>query len=241
MKAPTIDGWLTALDYLTPIDKATPEVAAAAEMRSKRREAEALNAEQAKHVAAFDAWAAALDAALGTANDAPALAAARRALAAAEATVAEIAAVLVEQRRELARLENATVAKLEGATVADLAKIAKNRGVATAELDTLRAVVAELERRHTAAVADRDQAAQNVAALATIRLHQHLNELVFKLKDVWVREIWPVYEDICKTQDLIVQRGGAGEGRIWREGFRRLHKHLEAITNEAATWPGRVA
>lgn len=237
------DGWadVDGQPY-QPIDRASAEMVAAATARSRRREAAAHAQQTAQQRAEADAWAAELDAQLGTADDAPALAAARQTLAGAEAFLAEVNAVLVEQRRELGRLENATSARLEGATVDELVKYAKGRTVTTAELDACRAVVAELERRAVVAGEERDAAARQVGRLATLRLHEHLNALTMQIAAVWSAEVWPLFEELCKVQDLIVQRGGGNTGRVSHEGFKRLNYQLtEVIDKEAMTWPGVTA
>ena len=201
------DDWGTRLEGYQALRPATAAEYNAAAYLASHRASAASAAENATKRATFEQWADALDARLGTAEAIPELKAARKALAAAEDTLAKVAAALEAQRAELTKLERATAEPLTNAPLERLMQTAKQVGTRAQDLDTQRAIVAELERRHAAAVDARNTAESAVGTWLTVRYAEHAERTVEEIRALW-SPLWKAFEELQRTERLIMERGG---------------------------------
>lgn len=206
------------------------EYNAAAYLASNRASAASAAAAAAKR-ATFEEWAAALDAQLGTAEATPELKAARKALAAAEDTLAKVAAALESQRAEMVKQERAAAEPLTSAPLERLMQTAKQVGTRSQDLDAQRAIVAELERRHAAAVEARNTAADAVGTWLTVRYAEHAERTVEQIRALW-SPLWAAFEELQRTERLIMERGGQFGARwtprLGERHFNALNQQLKA-------------
>lgn len=225
------DDWGLRVEGYQVLRPATAdEYNAAAHLASKRASA-ASEAAAATKRAAFEEWAAALDARLGTAEATQELKAARKALADADETLAKVAAALETQRADLVKLERAAAEPLTNAPLERLMQTAKQVGTRAQDLDTQRAIVAELERRHAAAVDARNTAEDAVGVWLTVKYAEHAERTVEQIRALWA-PLWEQYEELLKTERLIMERGGQFGARwtprLGERHFNALNQQLKA-------------
>ena len=230
------DDWGTVLEGYQPLRPATAaEYNAAAYLVGNRASATSATAAAAKR-ATFEQWADALDAQLGTAETIPELRAARKALTAAENALAKVAAALEMQRAELSKQEKAAAEPLTSAPLERLMQTAKQVGTRSQDLDTQRAIVAELERRHAAAVDARNTAESAVGTWLTVRYAEYAERTVEQIRTLW-SPLWAAFEELQRTERLIMERGGQFGARwtprLGERHFVQLNQQLDKTKKEA--------
>ena len=220
----TVKDWLN--DEMN--DAQRQSVARAQEAQRKQSAQFAAEKEaNARAQAAFDAWQNRIDA-MATSADADALALAQGRIDGALAVVERIGEELAKQRGALLKLELKSESDLQSATLDDLAKLARGKAAAADDVRNLTAVCAELDRRHSLALADVDDARRAYGELRTRGLSALADEMAAQVI-VDAGELATRMEELVKVQSLIATRGGSSAGRVTAitENARRLRTMID--------------
>ena len=205
----TVKDWLN--DEMN--DAQRQSVARAQEAQRKQSAQFAAEKEaNARAQAAFDAWQNRIDA-MATSADADALALAQGRIDDAMASAEKVGEELAKQRATLLRMELKSASDLESATLDDLAKLARGKAAAADDVRNLSNVVSELDRRHSLALADVDDARRAYGELRTRGLSALADEMAAQVI-VDAGELAGRLREVIKLQSLIAQRGGSSAGRV---------------------------
>ena len=199
---------------LDEMNDAQRQSVARAQEAQRKQQAQFAAEREANAVAqkAFDAWQARIDS-MATSADADALALAQGRIDGALAVVERLGEELARQRQALLRMELKSASDLQSATIDELSKLARGKAAAADDVRNLTAVCAELDRRHSLALADVDDARRAYGELRTRGLSALADEMAAQVI-VDAGELAGRLREVIKLQGLIAQRGGSSAGRV---------------------------